>query len=47
MKFKCPACKKIFTRDMRKTAEKSFMTKRGYYSGCDKTGENHYCKLIT
>jgi hypothetical protein len=46
MTFKCPACKKIFKRDMRLKMNKSCITKRGYSSSCEETGEKHFCKPI-
>lgn len=46
MKFICPACKKVFKRDMRLKINKLMLTKRGYKSSCGITGQSHYCKLI-
>jgi len=34
MKFICPRCKKVFTRDMRLSSNKNNLTKRGYKSCC-------------
>jgi hypothetical protein len=44
--FKCPACKKIFKRDMRLKGNKSMLTKRGYKSFCIEKDKNTFCKPI-
>jgi len=46
MKFKFPACKKIFKRDMRLKMNKLMLTKRGYRSSCEETLQSHYCKQV-
>lgn len=44
MTFKCPQCKTIFKRDMRKKVERMFMTNKGYKSTCKETNKTCYCK---
>lgn len=47
MKFICPKCKKIVTRDMRLKETKTFITKKGYYKSWCKDNNCHtYCKPI-
>ena len=47
MKFKCPKCKSIIFRDMRKTAEKNRLTKRGYKSYCIDYQAKVYLKKVS
>lgn len=45
MKFICPRCKKVFTRDMRLIATKTLINKKGYYkSWCNDCCSWGYCK---
>lgn len=45
MKFICPKCKGIITRDMRLNATKALINKKGYYkSWCGDNDCVSYCK---
>ncbi len=38
MKFKCPECGDIISRDMRKIINQNNVTPSGYITACDKSG---------
>lgn len=46
MKFKCPECKKVFLRDLRKPQNKENLINGKYKSLCLKTGNDVLCEPI-
>ena len=45
--FKCPKCKYVFFRDLRKVGNKEFLTKDGNYrSTCDDDDKTRVCKRV-
>lgn len=42
----CPYCKKEVKRDMRLKVNKSFMSKKGYKSWCEKKQKYSYLKEV-
>lgn len=44
--FKCPRCKVIFKRDIRKQLAKHFLTKSGCYLSSCNDGTESFCKPI-
>ncbi len=46
MRFKCPGCKEIIKRDMRRVEAKIQLFRRGYRTYCDKISKTVYCKPV-
>lgn len=44
MKFICPICHKVFTRDTRQKISQKFLSKKGYLSFCSKYKKDVYAK---
>ena len=47
MKFQCPKCKNVFSRDMRLTSNKKLLNKKGKYkSSCGDSGTDVWCYKV-